>query len=544
MSARRYDVLVVGAGFAGLQTLWQMRRMGRSAIAIERGGDVGGTWYWNRYPGARCDVPSIEYSVPWDPELDQQWDWSEKYSAQPEILDYVRHLAERHDLRRDIRFDTSVTAMTWDDGPGVWHVDTDRGERFEAPVVITAAGCLSTPNLPDIPGIGDFTRPIHHTGRWPHDGVALAGQRVGVIGTGSTGVQASTAIAAEAGQLSVFQRTAQYSLPALNRPLTDAEKDEARRTYPDVRTRQRNSFAGQYVDPPAAMRGLDMERDLRFAEYERRWRAGRQDLVACFADLSTDAEINAEVSEFVREKIRAVVTDPAIAEKLCPTANPLGTRRIIMDTGYFEIFNQDNVSLIDIREDPIERITATGIQLTSGRSIELDMLVIATGYDAVTGPLLDMNIAGRDGERLADTWRDGPRSYLGVMMAGFPNLFTITGPLSPTVHANVIFAIDQHLEWIARCLEWMEANGVAEIEPTRDAEEGWIAEVAAIGNRGLRAQDTNNWYLGGNIPGKPRAFMTYQGGLDRFRAICDAIANDGYHGFVTRKAESQLSPSM
>ena len=528
----QFDVVVIGAGFAGLQMLWQLRQMGRSAVALEKADDVGGTWYWNRYPGARCDVPSIEYSVPWDKGLEQEWEWSERYSAQPEILSYIETLADRHDLRRDIRFETTVTAMTWDDARGLWVVETDTGSRFEAPVVVTGAGCLSTPNLPDFPGIRDFARPIHHTGRWPHDPVPFDGKRVGVIGTGSTGVQASTAIAKEAGHLFVFQRTAQYSLPSLNRPLTDAEKAEAKANYPQLRDSQREAFGAAIIEPPRAMRAFDVSREERFAEYERRWNIGRQDLLAAYADIGTDEEVNAEVSEFVREKIRAIVNDPEIAAKLCPTKNPLGTRRIIMDTGYFEIFNQDNVSLVDIAEDPIRRITETGVELESGRFIELDMLVIATGYDAVTGPLIDMNITGRGGQRLADKWAHGPQTYLGLMMAGFPNLFTITGPQSPTVHANVIMGIDQHVAWISRCLADMERVGVAEIEPTREAEEGWAQETDAVGSHNLRAKDTNNWYTGGNIPGKPRAFMTYQGGFKRYGDIIDDIAADDYRGFV------------
>ena len=527
-----FDIVVVGAGFAGLQMLWKLRQMGRHAIAIERASDVGGTWYWNRYPGARCDVPSLEYSVPWDPELEQEWEWSERYSAQPEILRYVETLATRHDLRRDIRFDTRVTAMTRDDARNLWIVETDRGTTFEAPVVVTGAGCLSAPNLPDIPGIGDFEGALHHTGEWPHEPVDLRGKSVGVIGTGSTGVQASTAIAAEAGHLYVFQRTAQFSLPALNRRLTAVEKAEARHRYPEIRRFQRDSYAASYIDPPIGMKAFDDPADRRLAEYERRWNIGRQDLLGTYADIGTDAEVNAEVSEFVRGKIRATVDDPDIAGKLCPTANPLGTRRIIMDTGYFEIFNQPNVSLVDIREDPIAQITATGVRLASGRSVTLNMLVIATGYDAVTGPLLDMNITGRNGLRLRDKWAAGPQTYLGVMAHGFPNLFTITGPQSPTVHANVIFAIDQHVDWIARTLEFMAAGNIETIEPTRAAEVEWNDQVTAVSAPSLRAKDTNNWYTGGNIPGKPLAFMTYPGGLNRYRAICDNIAADGYRGFI------------
>ncbi len=536
--AEQFDVVVIGAGFGGLHMLWKLRGLGESAVALERAGDVGGTWYWNRYPGARCDVPSVEYSVPWDRELEQEWDWSERYSAQPEILAYIEEVARRHDLKRDIRFETTVTAITRDEERGLWVVETDTGTPFEAPVVISAAGCLSTPNLPDIPGIEDFARPLHHTGRWPHDPVGFEGKNVGVIGTGSTGVQASTAIAAEAGHLFVFQRTAQYSLPALNRPLTKDEKAEAKRTYGKLRHVQRNSFGAATIEPPMAMKAFAIAKEKRFAEYERRWNIGRQDLLAAFADIGTDAEVNAEVSEWVRGKIRGIVDDPDLAEKLCPTVNPFGTRRIIMDTGYFEIFNQDNVSLVDIREDPIARITQTGAQLESGRFIELDMLVIATGYDAVTGPLLDMNITGKGGQKLNDKWAHGPETWLGLMMHGFPNLFTITGPQSPTVHANVIMAIEQHVDWIADCLQYMDTEGIAEIEPRHESEVEWAMTVAAIGSANLRAKDTNNWYLGQNVPGKPVSYMTYQGGLDRYRKVCDEVAADGYRGFDLRRMDA------
>ncbi|MBV2148111.1 NAD(P)/FAD-dependent oxidoreductase [Sphingobium sp. AS12] len=534
---RQADVIVIGAGFGGINALWKLRGMGFDTLVLERGGEVGGTWYWNRYPGCRCDVPSMEYSVPWDPELDQQWDWTERYSGQSEILEYAKHLADRHDLRRDIIFNRTVTGICRDEGRGLWQVETDAGETYEARYVVTAAGCLSTPNLPDITGIRDFRGEMYHTGEWPHDHVTLAGKEVAVLGTGSTGVQASTAIAGEAGHLFVLQRTAQYSLPSLNRPLREEEKAEMKARYPEHRAWQRNSFAGQQMDPPAGMKAFDDPKKRRLEVYERAWRAGRQDLIACYADIGVDADVNAEVAEFARAKIRSIVNDPAIAEKLCPTANPIGTRRIIMDTGYFEIFNQDNVSLVDISEDPIDRFVENGVQLRSGRLIELDMLVIATGYDAVTGPLLAMNITGTGRVRLADVWRDGPRSYLGLMVKDFPNLFTITGPTSPTVHANVIFAIDQHVDWIADCLDYLQRNDIASIEPTDEAQDEWLAHVAEVGSRGLRASDTNNWYLGQNIPGKPRAFMTYAGGLNNYRARCDAVAQDGYRGFMLTRAE-------
>jgi cyclohexanone monooxygenase len=532
---QRIDVIVVGAGFAGLHMLWKLRQLKMSALAIERGSDVGGTWYWNRYPGCRCDVPSLDYSAPWDPELDQEWDWSERYSAQPEILRYANRLADRNDLRRDIRFDTSVERVTWDDRRGRWVVETDRGETFEARFVISGAGALSEPNLPDIPGIRDFKGELHHTGRWPTEPVALAGKRIAVLGTGSTGVQASTAIAREADHLFVLQRTAQFSLPCHTPPLTDEVRSERKARYPEHREWQRNSYSATTpaLQLPFAPRAFDDPKETRLANYETCWNSGTAALVGVYGDVSTDPQVAEEVSDFVRDKIRSTVRDQEVAEKLCPAPGTyIGTRRIIIDTGYYQIFNQPNVTLVDIGADPIAEITAKGVRTQSGAFYEIDMLVVATGYDAVTGPLLHMNITGRDGLKLADAWADGPHTYLGLMVAGFPNFFTITGPSSPGVLANVIFSIDQHVNWIADCLEHMRRTGAAEIDTTREAQNEWQAHAAETYARALRLKDEKNWYLGTNIPGKPRAVLVYQGGLGFYKERCDEIAADGYRGFV------------
>ena len=531
---QRYDVIVVGAGFAGMQMQMRLRQLGLSFLVIERGSDLGGTWYWNRYPGCRCDVPSLDYSVPWDPVTEQEWDWTERYAAQPEILDYIQHLAERHDLRRDIRFETVVSAVTWHEERRLWEVATDRGDTFEAQFVVSAAGALSEPAMPDIPGIDTFKGELFHTGLWPKQPVDLAGKRVAVLGTGSTGVQAATAIAKVAKHLTVLQRTAQYSLPCHTPPLTKADLAERRADYPEHREWQRNSITG--VAPalrlPFAMRAFDDPKETRFENYERCWNAGTAALVGVYGDASTNAEVAEEIAEFARNKIRGIVKDPVTAERLCPPPGAyVGARRIIIDTGYFEIYNQPNVTLADITADPIAEITETGVR-TRDTFYELDMLVVATGYDAVTGPLLAMNITGKNGTRLKDIWAQGPRTYLGLMVAGFPNLFTITGPSSPGVLVNVMFAIDQHVDWICRCIEHMRATGAREIDTTEQFQKEWQAHAAETYANALRMDDEKNWYLGTNIPGKPRAPLVYQGGLAIYRGICDEIVADGYRGFV------------
>lgn len=531
---RRFDVIVVGAGFAGMHMLWKLRQLKMSALVIERGGDVGGTWYWNRYPGCRCDVPSLDYSVPWDPEIDQEWNWSERYSAQPEILDYALRLADKNELRKDIQFNTTVSRLTWDEPRKLWMVETDQRERFEATHVISAAGALSEPNLPDIPGIDTFKGEIHHTGRWPAGAVTLAGKRVAVMGTGSTGIQASTAIAKVADHLFVLQRTAQYSLPCLTPPLTDQERSERKARYPEHREWQRNSFAAvaNALSLPFGLRAFDDPKEKRFENYETCWRSGTAALIGSYGDVSTNAEVAAEVSDFVRNKIRGIVKNPEVAEKLCPLPGSyIGTRRIIIDTGYYQIFNQPNVTLVDIQNDPIVEATEDGIK-TRNAFYKIDMLVVATGYDAVTGPLLAMNITGKNGAKLKDTWAHGPSTYLGLMVAGFPNLFTITGPSSPGVLANVIFSIDQHVNWIGDCLEHMRHIGAVEIDTTAEAQEGWQAHAAQTYAQALRLNDQKNWYLGTNIPGKPRSVLVYQGGLNLYKSKCDEIAADNYRGFT------------
>ncbi|RYD21558.1 MAG: NAD(P)/FAD-dependent oxidoreductase, partial [Spirochaetia bacterium] len=481
-SAERFDAIVVGAGFAGMHMLWELRRMGLSTLVLERGSDVGGTWYWNRYPGARCDVPSMDYSVPWDPELDQEWNWTERFSTQPEILSYAKRLADDHDLRRDIKFGTSVTGLRWNDADKIWQVETDQGQ-YEAQFVISAAGALSTPNIPDIPGIRDFAGEVYHTGRWPHEKVSLKGKRVAVLGTGSTGIQAATAIGKEAEHLYVLQRTPQFSLPCHTHPLAEDVIAARKATYPEHREWQRSSHSATWVDLPVpyGMKAFDDPLETRLRNYETCWNAGMAVLVGVYADVGTDLAVNTEVSDFVRDKIRATVNDPVVAEKLCPRPDAMiGSRRIIIDTGYYQMFNQPNVTLVDIHEDPIVEITANGVRLASGIFHDLDMLVIATGYDAVTGPLLSMNIVGKNDLALKDAWAHGPRTNLGLMVAGFPNFFTITGPGSPGVLANVIYSIDQHVGWIAATLQHMRETGAVEMDTTEQAQDEWQEHAAEV----------------------------------------------------------------
>ena len=531
---QRFEAIVVGAGFAGMHMLWKLRQLGISALVIERGSDFGGTWHWNRYPGARCDVPSLDYSVPWDPEIDQEWDWSERYSAQPEILRYALNLADRHDLRKDTLFKTTVTHLTWDNARKLWVVETGRGNTFEATFVVSGAGALSEPIMPDIPGISEFKGEMYLTGKWPTEPVTLAGKRVAVLGTGSTGIQTATAAAKEAEHLYVLQRTAQFSLPCQTPPLSDNERSARKACYPEHREWQRNSYAATRVHIPIPFGPLafDDPNEKRLENYQACWNSGTPALVGVYGDVSTNAEVAAEVSDFVRDRIREIVKDPDTAETLCPLPGSyIGTRRIILDTGYYPIFNQPNVTLVDIRNDPIVAITGNGVK-TQDAFYEIDMLIIATGYDAVTGPLLAMNITGKHGRQLKDAWADGPHSYLGLMVAGFPNLFTITGPSSPGVLANVIFAIDQHVNWIADCLDHMRRAAATEIDTTAAAQEEWQAHAIETYSNALRINDEHNWYLGTNVPGKPRAVLIYQGGLALYREICDEIAADNYRGFT------------
>ncbi len=525
------DALIVGAGFSGLYMLHRLREVnGLRARVVEAGDGVGGTWYWNRYPGARCDSESYYYSYSFSEELEQEWQWSSKYPEQPEILSYLNHVADRFDLRRDIQLGTRVVSARYDDDRSRWTVRTDAGDVFDARFFISAVGCLSTANVPDIPGLDRFQGEWHHTGAWPHEGVDFTGKRVGLIGTGSTGIQATPVIAAQADHLTVFQRTANYSVPARNAPLTPERWAEIKANYRAIRDKARNSYAGFPFDPSVGS-ALETDEAERAATYQRLWDVGGFSfLYGSYADIFFNKEANETAAEFIRQRIREVVKDPVVAEKLCPTDHPYGSKRPPIDTNYFETFNRPNVSLVDLKETPIVEITETGIR-TTGQDYDLDMIVFATGFDAMTGSLLRIDIRGRDGLELREKWAAGPRTYLGLQVAGFPNMFTITGPGSPSVLSNMPVSIEQHVEWISDCIAYLDERGIASIEATQEAEDAWVDHVAEVAKLTL-FWEANSWYLGANIPGKTRVFMPYVGGVAPYRQRCDDIAAAGYEGFA------------
>ncbi|HET8630203.1 MAG TPA: NAD(P)/FAD-dependent oxidoreductase [Thermomicrobiales bacterium] len=523
------DVVVVGAGLAGLYMLYRLRGLGFSARCFEAGDDVGGTWYWNRYPGARCDIESVAYSYSFSEELQQEWHWTERYAAQPEILRYVGHVADRFDLRRDILFATRVTAATFDEAARRWTIETDRGDRVSARYCVMATGCLSAAQVPQFPGPETFAGPWYHTGRWPHEGVDFTGLRVGVVGTGSSAIQSIPLIARQAAHLYVFQRTPNFSIPAHNAPLDPEYERWVKANYPERRRQERESRAGfiaERGDTPA----LAATPDERERAYEGRWRRGGLGFTSAFADLLTDRAANETAAEYVRAKIRAAVRDPAVAAALSPRDYPIGTKRLCLDTDYYATFNRDNVTLVDVRAAPIVAITPEGLR-TRDAAYALDSIVFACGFDAMTGALLSIEIRGRGGCALRERWADGPRAYLGLMVAGFPNLFTVTGPGSPSVLSNMIVSIEQHVEWIADCLAYLRAHGLACIEATGAAEDAWVAHVAEAGSATLYPA-ANSWYMGANVPGKPRVFMPYIGGVGNYRRICDDVAARGYAGFA------------
>jgi cation diffusion facilitator CzcD-associated flavoprotein CzcO len=528
------DVLVVGAGFAGLYMLHRLRGLGFSATLLEAGDGVGGTWYWNRYPGARCDSESYYYSYSFDETLQQEWEWTERYPEQPEILRYLNHVADRFDLRRDIRFNRRVTDAVFDDDADVWVLHTDGGERYAARFLVTAVGCLSSANIPRIPGLETFEGRWFHTGQWPHEGVDFSGLRVGVVGTGSTGIQAIPVIAEQAGHLTVFQRTANYSIPARNGPMEPAFEREVKENYDAIRGKQRASTNGHPFDV-SERAALSVPEEERRAVYAAAWLRGGLRFRAAFADLLTDKDANDTAAEFIRNKIRETVLDPVTAERLLPRDHPFATKRPPIDTDYFETYNRDDVTLVDVRESPIVEATPTGLR-TSSAEYPLDCLVFATGFDALTGPLLDIDIRGTGGRALRDVWADGPRTYLGLQVAGFPNLLTITGPGSPSVLTNMPTAIEQHVDWIAECLNHLRSRGLARIETTDAAAEAWGAHVNSVAHRTLLPMAASSWYLGANVPGKPRVFMPYAGGLATYAHHCDEVAAAGYVGFALTPA--------
>ena len=528
-----YDAVIVGAGFAGLYQLHVLRdRLGLSVRVLEMADGVGGTWYWNRYPGARCDSESFYYSYSFSPELEQDWDWTERYPEQPEILRYLNHVADRFDLRRDIELGTRVSGARFDGGSARWQIETKTGARFSAQFLITAVGCLSTANMPAIPGIGDFRGEVYHTGLWPHAGVDFGGKRVGQIGTGSTGIQAAPVIAAAAKQLVVFQRTPNYSVPARNGPMSPEEQRQIKADYAAIRAKSRSTTNGHPWDI-ADVGALELDEAERVARYEAAWEKGGLRFRAAFRDMLTNPEANETAAEFIRSKIRQVVHDPAIAGLLTPRDHPFAAKRPPIDTDYFETFNRDNVALVDLRATPIEAIVEDGVR-TSERIWGLDVIVFATGFDAMTGPLLALNIEGDGGRTLREQWEGGPKAYLGLQIPGFPNLFTITGPGSPSVLTNMPTAIEQHAEWIAEAIQHVRGRGLTQIEATATATEDWAEEVGRAADATLLPMASSSWYLGANVPGKPRVFMPYAGGFAHYAEVCREVAANGYRGFTTQ----------
>jgi cyclohexanone monooxygenase len=529
--AAQFDAIIVGGGFAGLYALHRLRnKQGFKVRLYEAGDGIGGTWFWNRYPGARVDIQSLEYSYQFDEDLQQEWSWSEKYAPQGELLDYANHVADRFKLWPDIQLNTRVAQCRFDEGDGRWHVTTAAGEKASATFLIMATGCLSSVNVPKIAGKDSFAGRTFHTGRWPKETVDFTGRRVGVVGTGSSAIQSIPIIAQEAKHLTVFQRTPNYSSPAHNGPLPEDVVRAVKSRYADYRAANNATALGAdwgYRED-SALAATPEERE---AEYESRWQKGGLAIYGSYADLLSDPAANETAAEFFRGKIRSIVKDPATAEKLCPTTY-VGCKRVCVDTGYFDTYNRPNVSLADLREAPIEAIVPEGIRTADGRLHELDDIVFATGFDAMTGPLTRMDIRGAGGVTIQDAWAEGPKNYLGLTVVGFPNMFIIAGPGSPSVLSNMLPSIEQHVNFIGDTLDYLRAKGLKRIEAEESAQEAWVSHVNDTAALTILAT-CNSWYLGANIPGKPRVFMPYLG-FAPYLEKCRDVAAKGYEGFALR----------
>jgi cyclohexanone monooxygenase len=543
-----FDVIIVGAGFAGIYMLYRMRKLGLRALCIESGSDVGGTWYWNRYPGARCDAVSALYSFSFSEELQQEWSWSELYSSQSEILEYLRHVADRFDLKKDMWFDTRVEKAAFDALANRWNVVTDKNDRLSARYCVLATGCLSLARLPDIEGIADAKIPVYHTGYWPHEGVDFSGKRVGIVGTGSSAIQAIPEIAKQASELRVYQRTPSYVVPSRNGPTDREEERYIKEHYPEIRQCWRKGElvgAGEMLRPGIIYRrsisAFSVSDEEREQEYQSRWERGGNAFNAAYGDLWTDERANETSASFVRRKIAEIVDDPITAAKLTPHTYPIGSRRLCISDEYYQAFNRANVTLVDLRETPIERVVEDGIRTSAGED-RLDALVFATGFDAMTGAILAMDIRGRDGIELRDTWRAGPTNYLGLMVHGYPNLFTITGPGSPSVLGNVVNCIEQHVEFVTDLIDHLTSNGLDQVEADADAEDKWVERVNTDAATTLLPRG-NSWYMGGNVPGKPEVFMPFVRGMGIYRKVCEDVARDGYAGFKLRPEQASSENS-
>ena len=522
------DAVIIGAGFAGMYALYKIRELGFKVKTYERASDVGGTWFWNRYPGARCDVNSLEYSYQFSEKLQQEWSWSEKYASQPEILSYAKHVSERFDLRRDIQFETNVAQLEYDESSNVWRGRTNDGDEFISRFLIMATGCLSKNNTPQFEGLNRFEGQLLHTAQWPHSEVDLSGKDVGVIGTGSSAIQLIPIIARQAKSLTVFQRTANFSIPAHNREMDREHEAKVKANYREFRAKNslQRSAIGMIPNPVSA---LEVSKEEREKTFEERWLVGGLPFAATFNDLGINREANATAADFVHRKIKNIVKDEEVAQKLCPDT-VLGCKRLCLDSNYYETFNRDNVFLVDIKENPIQSVKRCGL-LTTDQEFRFDSLILATGFDAMTGALSDISITGRKKRALATHWAEGPQNYLGLMMSGFPNMFTITGPGSPSVLSNMIVAIEQHVNFIADLLSFMGKTQMTMVEASKQAEVDWVKQVNGIAEKTLYTSGCNSWYLGANIPGKPRIFMPHIG-FPSYVEKCEAIAAEKYRGFI------------
>ncbi|WAC56577.1 flavin-containing monooxygenase [Gordonia sp. SL306] len=527
-----YEVLVVGAGFSGLHLLHRLRGAGHLVHVVEQAPEVGGTWYWNRYPGARCDVESVDYSYSWDEDLQQEWDWTEKYPAQGDILAYLKHVADRFDLRKDIDFNTTLTGAEWDESQCLWTATADDGRAYRARYLLMAVGCLSVPKDIDLPGFDKFAGHVLRTYDWP-EGEDLNGRTVGVIGTGSTGAQVIPALSETVGDLTVIQRTPNFVIPTRNRPLHDGELDEIKAEYADRRARNRSHPAGVFRSDNEK-NAFDVDARERYATFQERWEGGGINFLGSFADLMFDQAANDAVAEFVHAKIDEIVDNPGTAASLKPRSYPLGAKRPVIATDYYETYNKDNVHLVDVKRNPLDTFTEKGFRLADGTEYEIDTMVLATGFDAFTGPFTKMDIRGTDGRSLAQVWnREGAKTQLGFGAAGFPNMIIVAGVGSPSVLANMVTAIEQHVEWISRLLDTMREQGYTTIEAHESAQEAWVQTVEDVAAMTLWPNgDSGSWYRGANVEGKVQLFMPYAAGIVEYGNAIDKSAENDYEGFV------------
>lgn len=533
------DVVIVGAGIGGIAALHAARARDLDALVVEAGSGPGGTWYWNRYPGARCDIDSLQYSFSLFPKIAQEWHWNEKFASQDEILRYVEHVVDHEGMRPFMRFNTRIDSAHYHEAAARWLLRTDRGEEVSAQFCIMATGTLSTANRPEFAELEKFGGEVYHTGQWPHQTVSMHGKRVGVIGTGSSGIQSIPIIAAGAKQLTVFQRTPSYVVPAGNQPMREEDAAQVKAAYAELRKKWRATpnCLGMKFGTQSAM---EVDEETRLQVFEAAWNAGGGDFGACFNDLSRNMDSNAEVMKYMRWKIAQIVTDPETADRLTPKI-PWGSRRLCMGTNYYETYNRPNVTLVDLLATPIERFTKRGI-VVDGVEHELDIIILATGFDAVTGTLLRMDIRGRGGWTLRDEWREGPRTCLGLMVAGFPNMFMISGPQSPGTLINMAAGSEAHAEWIGDCLDWVVAQGAKAIEPTAEAQQQWTEQTNAVAAKSMMSKG-NSWWTGGNIPGKPRGYLGYLDWLG-YDARCQEVAANDYEGFVLDHGQAAVSEEL